>query len=496
MNNTGRAFEKAMALLEDARYVEGCMCDKCIHERQRAVEHEAYQIVYPKLTFIPTGIAHFAYQNPSARVQYLYDMRCENEENALQFKGKRTYFCKHCGRLHEQKNSRKIDNQRFCLGCYERLFKCDTCGELKSTEEGYRIKKGRGSTRICQQCYKKGKYITCSSCRIGLKEKQAISHVSGRDPKGNLQIYSFCTKCNKQGVMTCDICHADTHSQVAAVNGSLTYCPECRDEEQGLHRYYYKPITTHFKRHPTEGRVSENAFHMGFELEIAKVSSFIGVDAMTHLIKEVVGNKSVYCVHDGTIERGTGRVGMEVVTHPFTWQQYKRDGLARWDRACLFLRKKGWKANLPGIGFHVHSTKSAWGSHQIYKLMKFIYGNQRFVNQIAQRKPNKYCAVNEDDFDEAVLVAKDKKNRKADHYGAINLNKGNGEASNTIEFRMFQGTLEPLYLHKNIEFVHACWNFTREMAVSHMKTRAFKLFVKEHRRMYPCLHEFITKEVK
>ena len=63
--------------------------------------------------------------------------------------------------------------------------------------------------------------------------------------------------------------------------------------------------------------------------------------------------------------------------------------------------------------------------------------------------------VGKEDFDEAVLVAKDKKNRKADHYATINLNSTNGrEAAKTIEFRMFQGTLEPLFFHKNLEFVY------------------------------------------
>jgi hypothetical protein len=199
-------------------------------------------------------------------------------------------------------------------------------------------------------------------------------------------------------------------------------------------------------------------------------------------------------VHDGTIERGCGRQGMEIVTHPFTWQQYRKEGIDRWDKVTLFLRKKGWKANLPGIGFHVHTTKAAWGTHQIYKLLKFIYGNLQFIEKIAQREPNKYCLIDPKDYDEAVLVAKDKKNRIPEHYGAINLNQKNGASANTIEFRMFRGTLEPLMLHKNIEFVHACWKFTREHTI--MTSGNFQIFLNDYRKMYPCLVEFISKEVK
>ncbi|GAG07984.1 unnamed protein product, partial [marine sediment metagenome] len=180
--------------------------------------------------------------------------------------------------------------------------------------------------------------------------------------------------------------------------------------------------------------------------------------------------------------------GIEVVTHPFTWQKYNLEK-EKWDTLLLYLRKRGYKANFPGIGFHVHTTKAAWGNSQIHRLLKFIYGNKSFILQIAQREPNQYCVMDNKDFDEAVLVAKDKKNRSRDHYSTVNLNNGTGQSSETVEFRMFQGTLEPFYLHKNMEFVHACWNFTREYV--HTDVRAFNIFVGAHKKMYPCLFEFM-----
>jgi hypothetical protein len=297
--------------------------------------------------------------------------------------------------------------------------------------------------------------------------------------------------------MTCDSCGEVTHSRIAGGQGGRNLCPACTEEEMGLMDYYHKPLKLWFKSDEKEGTVSQSAFHMGFELEIACHSSYINVETMCHVVKEIAGRSYLYTVHDGSIRDATKCEGMEAVSHPFTWQEYKRNGIDRWDELLMFLRSKGYKADLEGIGFHVHTTKAAWGSHQIYKLLKFVYGNQKFIFNIAQREGNKHTVMNKEEFDEAVLVAKDKKNRSQDHYNAINLNTNDGmHASNTIEFRIFQGTLEPILFHKNIEFVHSCYEFTKAHTVFEMGgINHYLKFITQHRRMYPCLIEFITKEM-
>jgi hypothetical protein len=263
-------------------------------------------------------------------------------------------------------------------------------------------------------------------------------------------------------------------------------CPACTEEQQGQHDHTYKPIRQYFSCAEDEGRVSESAFHMGFEIEVANVGAFMDHQVMSHVIREKYGSTRVYCVHDGTINQSTGYDGTEIVTHPFTWQDYKAK-LKTWDDLLLFLRSKGYKANLCGIGFHVHTTKAAWGSFQIYKLMEFVYENPKFIQDIAQREENEYCQFDPRNLDPK--VAKLKKNTQPNHYGTVNLNNGNGQASNTIEFRMFQGSLEPLYFHKNIEFVRAIYKYTRDYR--DMTPKGFIMFVTKNRREYPCLNEFL-----
>jgi hypothetical protein len=55
---------------------------------------------------------------------------------------------------------------------------------------------------------------------------------------------------------------------------------------------------------------------------------------------------------------------------------------------------------------------------------------------------------------------------------------------------MFQGSLEPLYVYKNIEFVYACYKFTQ--VGRDMTKKAFLDFIRSRRREFPCLNEFLN----
>jgi hypothetical protein len=227
---------------------------------------------------------------------------------------------------------------------------------------------------------------------------------------------------------------------------------------------------------------------MGCEFEIANKSSMLDQNSLVHLVKEKFGKKRFYGMHDGTIERATNYTGLEIVSHPFTWHDY-RNNINTWDDFLLYIRSKGWRANLPGVGLHIHTTKSAWTTYQIYRLLKLIDNNNDIVIMIAQREPTEYCRMSPADQQEIAKVCKEKKNRTPDHYSSINLNTSRGTPSNTIEFRMFQGTLEPLLFHKNVEFVKACYEYTRNY--SKPDGTEFMQYVVDNRRIYPCLTEFL-----
>ena len=115
--------------------------------------------------------------------------------------------------------------------------------------------------------------------------------------------------------------------------------------------------------------------------------------------------------------------------------------------------------------------------------MKLIYDNQRQVERIAGRSNNSYAAFS----DKGYLVRKVKTGHQNNgRYSAINT-----ENDNTIEVRVFKGSLRKERVLSAIEFVHACVEYTRNVKVS-TKNHAlswlkFTGYVSENSEMYPNL---------
>jgi len=471
-----------------------CTCSLCKSQRQQEAMPKALFIVYPDINILPMQwvlndsngeVVHIlrrahTIRDSNANIKKMQDldatMSGQDQPNL--------FFCHNCGILHS--NSHIIKDRHFCSVCGDDLSDCGSCGKLGNRRKMLNAKIGGKVVKVCKDC--SNKMIYCNYCGYMYEANLVIFYDQRRFEDGSMEKSSICIDCNDKNSFICK-CGTQTHSSVSRRDGSGDHvCPACAEEDQGMQPYYFKPMRLYFQTGISEGVVTEGAFHMGFEIEIAMRYSNIDQNSMTHLLKEKFGKNRIYCMHDGTIESASGYSGLEVVSHPFTWQYYKEIAY-KWDEMLIFLRLKGWKANFPGVGFHIHTTKAAWGSFQIYKLLQLIYKNKEWACVIAQRKPTTYCTMNSRDFDEAVLVAKDKKNRKPDHYSAINLNNGNGTASKTIEFRMFQGSLEPLYFHKNIEFVRSCYQYTKNYR--DMSIGGFTAYVNKNIREYPCLNEFL-----
>ena len=119
--------------------------------------------------------------------------------------------------------------------------------------------------------------------------------------------------------------------------------------------------------------------------------------------------------------------------------------------------------------------------------------NRQFINIIAGRPPMTYCRVSDKDYNGSVTLAKNKKNVDQNHYNMVNLNRKNDttKGGKTIEFRLFKGSLQPLIVHKNIEFIQAIFCFTRDYAKKSMFKDAFVRYISENKKEYPCLSEFI-----
>jgi hypothetical protein len=115
--------------------------------------------------------------------------------------------------------------------------------------------------------------------------------------------------------------------------------------------------------------------------------------------------------------------------------------------------------------------------------MKLIYDNERQVGRIAGRSNNNYASFS----DKGKLVRKVKGGYQENgRYSAINT-----ENDNTLEVRVFKGSLRPQRVLSALEFVTASVEYTRHLPVNGKNNAlswlAFTGYVAKHAETYPNL---------
>ena len=306
--------------------------------------------------------------------------------------------------------------------------------------------------------------------------------------------YKYCERCGR------DIKKCSVFGCTDLTFSGQSKCNACMEEDLGLQNYDFKPMRRVFNYSTNEKNIDiESSLFLGFELETEAANSPISRETMAHLVKEIAGKDCVYCMKDGSLSNG-----IEIASFPFTWDWYKKVGKDKWTELLLYLKDKGWRGDIRGeghsnpVGFHVHTTKAAWSNLQVYKLIQFVYNpaNRDLMDIIAGRKPMQYCRISQEDFDRSVMLAKDKKNVSKNHYNMINLNKKSDstQGGKTIEFRMFKGSVEPLIVHKNLEFIKAIFEFTKDHPKKDMFKDKFVKFIVKNKREYSCLFEYLNSK--
>jgi hypothetical protein len=268
----------------------------------------------------------------------------------------------------------------------------------------------------------------------------------------------------------------------------------------GVHDYEYMPHRWHFR-----GRTKDSQRTYGLEVEVEVGDNWSSIARMlTADYSE--GERLLYLKEDGSLD-----CGFEIVTQPCTLD-FHRDKFP-WKNMCRRVTQGGGRAhNTRTCGLHIHVNKSGLTYTDQIKLGMFIYSNQEPIQAIARRGSNTYsvylkdyeakmfnepepargeCSCHECDREHNQrldrwnkLNGKLHRDRKmksmpdgADKYDAINYDHGN-----TIEFRMFKGTLKYTTILASIEFVDALIVFVKQTGLGHIVNkkgwRTFLRFVK------------------
>jgi hypothetical protein len=264
-------------------------------------------------------------------------------------------------------------------------------------------------------------------------------------------------------------------------------CGTCYNKGISIHDYGYKPPSM-IRKSRKNPKLEKDTLLFGVELEVENLRKNKAIQtpriAMAHRFLLEMGRDIWYLKTDGSLTDG-----IEVVSHPFSWQKFKEDK-PKWEKIFTLFDKNKWGAT-DNCGIHIHMSKAAFTTLHLYKFIKFIYeiNNRDFMLAIAQRSGKQchdYCRFYEEDEDKMGTTAKKKENASGERHSAVSL-----LYEPTAEIRIFQSTIVPLWFYKNLEFAKSLFEFSKSNTVKDMVAYKYILYVMQNANKYQNLLQFV-----
>tara|TARA_R110000796_G_scaffold168408_1_gene285356 strand:+ start:455 stop:1738 length:1284 start_codon:yes stop_codon:yes gene_type:complete len=275
-----------------------------------------------------------------------------------------------------------------------------------------------------------------------------------------------------------------------AIHLEQDICSKCMNNHS-VRNYSYKP-DSRFHRVNTKKNEPLTSFsgeskhgmpilHFGVEIEVDVHADQDDYDnnivldgnnfaSLTNIVGSAIpGTDLFYCKTDSSLSDD----GIEIVSHPFSWNFWKTYGQSIYDTLFSTIRNSGYySAEGSETGMHIHISKRAIKKSHLLKLLWFIYESPNFIELIAQRSSyfgmatyDSLLGYTPDTFklkvSKLTSVAKRRFSSNAERYTALNM-----EPSESIEFRIFKGTLNIMTLSKAIEFIHSLLSYCAESSIS------------------------------
>jgi len=298
-----------------------------------------------------------------------------------------TRACSVCGALHPVEELTEFDDSYLCESClHTETVRCQRCGERIWADDNA----GDSNTPLCQNCYDRC-YTTCEDCgRVIHQDDAYYDSVDDYEAR-------------------CYTCH-------------------CHRNSGYIHDYYCKPEPIF---HGTGNRF------FGVELEIddgGECSS----KAEKILAIANSGEERIYCKHDGSLNDG-----FEIVTHPMTLDYHLKE--MPWAEVLAKATDMGYLSHKAGTcGLHIHINRTAFGeaaSEQEEAIARILYFFEKHWEELLKfsRRTHKQLAqwAARYGLKEHPKDILDHAKGNGERYTCVNLTN-----CNTIEFRMFRGTLK------------------------------------------------------
>ena len=312
-----------------------------------------------------------------------------------------TFICDICYSEQPITERTIFDDQELCLHCLdERTVVCSDCDRRIWNDDN----EGSNERPLCERCYDRS-YTRCTECSTIIRVNYAL--YSG--PEGEENPY-------------CDHCYSQLTSR-------------------GIHDYYYKPEPIFYG--------CGNRF-FGVELEIDGAGE---CHANARKLLDI-GNteyEHIYCKHDGSLDDG-----IEIVSHPMTLEYHMNS--MPWEailQKSIAMHYLSHKANTCGL--HIHVNRDAFGetdAEQETCIARILYFFEKHWEELLKfsRRTSRQLerwAARYGYREQPWEILDHAKKCRSGRYTSINLSN-----AETVEFRMFRGTLKYNTLIATLQLVN------------------------------------------
>lgn len=364
-------------------------------------------------------------------------------------------------------------------------------------------------TLVCDKCVNEH-FVICKCCSK-LYKKTALKSVSSINNATNTKDkIEVCEKCFTNNYRECNECHDHFNRHELIGQGQNSFCKPCFNKSYQLcsHCQQVHPKGTITRTIRSGAVVCESCYNFYGPIEVYETKPklefhgipphYYGIELECELVnakREERGLKAketldlfqkqfVVLKEDGSL-----RCGFEICSQPASCVEHKR----LWNPFFDHLPKNLNSFNTSNCGLHIHCSKKPLSLLTIAKIVVFVNDdkNQGFVELIAGRKANTYSTYQKKEHSEAVKHIGNL--GRGSRYEAVNLVN-----RDTIEFRIFKGTLKRESFYKAIEFCDALIKFcdTAIHGITYCRKKEnFIDFVVKKQKDYPHLYAFICAKV-
>ena len=304
---------------------------------------------------------------------------------------------------------------------------CANCESEHPLDEMFRV----GSEWLCESCADE-LTVVCDACGERIYSEDAVEDSN----------YTLCESCFDEDYVRCADCDRILRRDRVYWDDDDAYCSV-------IHEYSYTPdLVFHGK----------GLRHFGVELEIDDGGT---VNSNAQKLLDIANKdaENLYIKTDGSLDEG-----LELVTHPMTLE-YQLNEMP-WAEVLRKAQSMGYLSHAAGTcGLHVHISRLAFGctyEQQEAAIARLLYFVEKFWAELLRFSRRTQSQMNRWAARYGIRLTPSEqmshaKNSCAGRYTAVNLTN-----SDTVEIRMFRGTLKLNTLKATLQMV----NHLVEVAVS------------------------------